>query len=89
MTMGALLNEKQSIDVNKLSNTHVYQSNYKLEWTQGASSDMGLAKKWIASICLEVDPDIIHFNNILFDIIEISINICITRIKGYSPYTCS
>ncbi|GAA5030434.1 glycosyl transferase [Marivirga lumbricoides] len=63
VTMGALLNEKQSIDVNKLSNTHVYQSNYKLEWTQGASSDMGLAKKWIASICLEVDPDIIHFNN--------------------------
>lgn len=63
ITMGALLNEKQTIDVKRLGNLHVYQSNYKLEWMQEASSDLLLAKKWVASICNEVDPDIIHFNN--------------------------
>jgi glycosyltransferase involved in cell wall biosynthesis len=63
VTMGALLNNDQSKQVQSLKNFHLYESNHKLEWMHDPWEDVKKATDWLESIYRKVNPDLIHFNN--------------------------
>lgn len=63
VTMGALLNKDQSMQIEGLKNFYLYESNHKLEWMQDPWEDVEIAGEWIESIYWKVNPDILHFNN--------------------------
>jgi glycosyltransferase involved in cell wall biosynthesis len=62
-TMGAPMNEEQRAEAEGLSNLTVYESEYKLEWMDKPWEDVEKAGEWLLQLRDEVQPDLIHLNN--------------------------
>jgi glycosyltransferase involved in cell wall biosynthesis len=63
LTFGAFPTKAHHIQLNELSNVHLYESNFKLEWMDDPWRDLENALQWMNRIYLKVRPDLLHFNN--------------------------
>lgn len=62
-TMGRKLSAEQWSNANALSNLHILESDYKLEWMQDPWHDVESAGKWLKDLEHHLKPDLIHLNN--------------------------
>ena len=62
-TMGGLMSKEQRAAVEEISNLTVYESEYKLEWMDDPWEDVEKAGQWLLQLRDEVQPDLIHLNN--------------------------
>jgi glycosyltransferase involved in cell wall biosynthesis len=61
--MGNLLSEEQSEQLNLLSNVHIYESSFAVDWKYSNEEKFRKAKQWVDFLYEEIQPEIIHFNN--------------------------
>jgi glycogen(starch) synthase len=61
-TMGSRLSPQQKAEARKLSNLHLYESSFKLEWMPEPWDDIKRAGEWLLQLEAILDPDIVHLN---------------------------
>lgn len=65
-TLGGPLHDQQYHDLQSLRNVRLYASSYKLEWMDDPWADLEKAAEWLSLLNKEVQPDLIHLNNLVF-----------------------
>lgn len=68
--LGAMPDENQVKEVNKISNVIFYPSKLKLEWMENPWVDIEKTEKKIDALCKIIQPDLFHFNNYINKISE-------------------
>lgn len=61
-TMGRALSRAQRSDLQSLEHTEVHESEYRLEWMDGAHDDVRAAGQWLLDIEGRFRPDVVHLN---------------------------
>jgi glycogen(starch) synthase len=61
-TMGNALTKFQQTEAASLSNTQMFESEYKLEWMDSPWSDVDAAGEWLLGLEEKFEPDLIHLN---------------------------
>jgi glycogen synthase len=62
VTMGPRPSEFQRQQLKKLSNVHLYESSYRLEWMNDPWDDINRAGEWLLGLEKQFKPEIIHLN---------------------------
>ena len=61
-TMGPRPSRIQKRQLKRLSNVHLHESNYRLEWMEDPWDDVNRAGNWLLGLEKQFKPDIIHLN---------------------------
>jgi glycogen(starch) synthase len=61
-TMGPLPSQFQKRQLERLSNVHLHESNYRLEWMENPWDDVDRAGNWLLGLEKQFKPDIVHLN---------------------------
>jgi glycogen(starch) synthase len=61
-TMGGPLNAVKRRAIDKCSNVRLFESSYRVEWTDEPWKDVDLAGEWLLNVAAEVDPDVVHLS---------------------------
>ncbi|RAU82662.1 glycosyltransferase family 4 protein [Pontibacter arcticus] len=64
-TMGAPLSEEQRQQAEEIGTVTLHESKYKLEWMDNPWEDVEKAGEWLLQLKQEVQPDIVHLNNMV------------------------
>ena len=62
-TMGRALDDSQRRQIEATANIRLFESEYKLEWTENPWDDVREAGKWLIDIERRFAPDVIHLNS--------------------------
>ncbi|MBW3545168.1 MAG: glycosyltransferase family 4 protein [Bacteroidetes bacterium] len=62
-SMGAIPDEYQKEETEKLSNVTLYSSNWQLEWMDDPWDEVEAAGHWLKYLQSEIRPDLMHFNH--------------------------
>jgi glycogen synthase len=61
-TMGPRPSQSQKVQAAQVSNLHLFESDYKLEWMDSPWSDVDAAGAWLLDLAESFLPEIIHLN---------------------------
>ena len=65
-TMGPLPDPKQKKEAFAVSNLHLYESSYKLEWQENPWKEIEQASMWLLFLEQDIQPDLVHLNHYVF-----------------------
>lgn len=60
--MGRPLSRSQIGDLDRLTNTEVYEGAFTLEWMENAEDDLRRAGDWLMEVAEVTQPDVVHLN---------------------------
>jgi glycogen(starch) synthase len=64
-TLGARLSPRQRMEVGRLPNVELRESEYRLEWMASPWASLDEAAKWLLSLEREFAPELIHLNHLV------------------------
>ena len=64
-TLGAPLSHAQRLEVARLTNVEVYESEYRLEWMASPWESLAEAGEWLLALERTIVPDVIHLNHLV------------------------
>jgi glycosyltransferase involved in cell wall biosynthesis len=64
-TLGGALSRPQRLDVKRLTNVEVFESDYRLEWMDSPWESLAAAGQWLQSIERQVKPNVVHLNHLV------------------------
>ncbi len=71
-SMGRLPSEAQRAQVAAMPGVELHGSGYRLEWMEEPWDDVGRAGEWLLGLEQELEPDIVHLNQLAFGAVPFS-----------------
>jgi glycosyltransferase involved in cell wall biosynthesis len=65
VSLGKKLSRDQRLQIRKLRNVHLHDTDFKLEWMEDAESDLQKTRDLISELERKIHPDLLHLNTFL------------------------